>query len=144
MTGRPGRRTMDMNGGSFASYLARTPCVTLFCTLFYRGGNKMALRLPWVGGDRCRCTVEPSRGHIWCRVRRVRTVLSGLRGESPKIVSCTVGLFPLVRNSGTKIQPKEEVFGRISLRTSGQKLRSGPPNPGKNKHSRTDIPRGRP
>ena len=33
--------------------------------------------------------------------------------------------------SGTKIQPKEEVFGRISLRTSGQKLRSGPPNPGK-------------
>ena len=30
-----------------------------------------------------------------------------------------------------EIQPKEEVFGRISLRTSGQKLRSGPPNPGK-------------
>ena len=33
--------------------------------------------------------------------------------------------------SGAKIQPKEEVFGRISLRTSGQKLRSGPPNAGK-------------
>ena len=33
--------------------------------------------------------------------------------------------------SGTKIQPKEEVFGRTSLRTSRQKLRSGPPNPGK-------------
>ena len=46
--------------------------------------------------------------------------------------------------SGTKIQPKEEVFGRTSLRTSGQKLRSGPPNPGKNKHFGTDIPRGRP
>ena len=30
--------------------------------------------------------------------------------------------------SETEIQPKEEVFGRISLRTSGQKLRSGPPN----------------
>ena len=30
-------------------------------------------------------------------------------------------------DSGKKIQPKEEVFGRISLRTSGQKLRSGPP-----------------
>ena len=47
------------------------------------------------------------------------------------------GIYPgvlarkLPENSGTKIQPKEEVFGRISLRTSGQKLRSGPPNPGK-------------
>ena len=30
---------------------------------------------------------------------------------------------------GTKIQPKEEILGRISLRTSGQKLQSGPPNP---------------
>ena len=34
----------------------------------------------------------------------------------------------LVRN---EIQPKEEVFGRTSLRTSRQKLRSGLPNPGK-------------
>ena len=45
--------------------------------------------------------------------------------------------------SGTKIQPKEEVFGRISLRTSGQKLRSGPPNPGKKSNlertSRADV-----
>ena len=30
MTGRPGDRTMEMNGGSTASYLARTPCVPLF------------------------------------------------------------------------------------------------------------------
>ena len=37
----------------------------------------------------------------------------------------------MAHKSGTKIQPKEEVFGRRSLRTSGQKLRSGPPNPGK-------------
>ena len=34
-------------------------------------------------------------------------------------------------SSGTKNQPKEEVFGRMSLRTSGQKVRSGPPNPGR-------------
>ena len=41
-------------------------------------------------------------------------------------------LFPLKSRAGTKKeQPKEEVLGRISLRTSGQKLRSGPPNPGK-------------
>ena len=39
------------------------------------------------------------------------------------------------RISETKNQPKEEVFGRTSLQTSGQKLRSGCPNPGKkNKH----------
>ena len=43
-----------------------------------------------------------------------------------------------------KVSPKTEVFGRTSLRTSGQKLRSGPPNPGKNKHLGTDMPRGRP
>ena len=34
-------------------------------------------------------------------------------------------------NSETKNQPKEEVFGRTSLWTSGQKLRSGLPSPGK-------------
>ena len=33
MTGRPGHRTMEMNGGSSAPYLARTPCVPLFCAL---------------------------------------------------------------------------------------------------------------
>ena len=38
---------------------------------------------------------------------------------------------PPLLASGTKIQPKEEVSGRTSLRTSRQKLRSGPPNPGK-------------
>ena len=30
MTGRPGDRTMEMNGGSAASYLAHTPRVALF------------------------------------------------------------------------------------------------------------------
>ena len=47
------------------------------------------------------------------------------------------------RLSGTKNQPKEEVLARISLRTSGQKLRSGPPNPGKTsilgRTSRADV-----
>ena len=33
--------------------------------------------------------------------------------------------------SGTQKQPKEEAFGRISLWTSGEKLQSGSPNPGK-------------
>ena len=34
-------------------------------------------------------------------------------------------------NKETKNQPKEEVLGWTSLRTTGQKLRSDPPNPGK-------------
>ena len=46
MTGRPGSRTMEMIGGSSAPYLDCTPCVPLFCTLFNRGGNRGAFRLP--------------------------------------------------------------------------------------------------
>ena len=55
-----GRRTMEMIGGSSASYLAHTPCVPLFCTLINRGGNRKASRLPGEGGDEFHCTVEPS------------------------------------------------------------------------------------
>ena len=58
MTGRPGDRTMEMNGGSIASYLARTP----------RSESKGAFRLPGATWDHFRCTVEPSPGHIWCRI----------------------------------------------------------------------------
>ena len=36
MTGRPGYLKMEMNGGSSASYLARTPCVPLFSTCLIR------------------------------------------------------------------------------------------------------------
>ena len=50
--------------------------------------------------------------------------------------------------SETKNQPREEVFCQTSLRTSGQKLESGPPNPGKSmhcaKHFAKHMPRGRP
>ena len=34
----------------FRVYLARTPCVPLVCTLFIRGGNRKAFRLPGAGG----------------------------------------------------------------------------------------------
>ena len=50
MTGRPGYRTMEMIGGSSAPYLARTPCVPLFCASFNRVGNKERFRLLGVGG----------------------------------------------------------------------------------------------
>ena len=67
MTGRLRYRTLEMIGGSSAPHLARTPCVPLFCTLFSRGGNRRAFRLPGAGGDHFHCTVEPSAGHIRCR-----------------------------------------------------------------------------
>ena len=51
MTGRPGCRTMATNGGSSASYLARTPCVPLYCTLFNRGGKRRAFRVPGREGN---------------------------------------------------------------------------------------------
>ena len=44
----------------------------------------------------------------------------------PFCTACTPNSYP-----GAKNQTKEEVLGRISVRTSSQKLRSGPPNPGK-------------
>ena len=61
MTGRPGCRTMEMNRGSSAPYLARTP----------RGGDRRVFRLPGEGGDHFHCAVEPSPGHIRCRISEV-------------------------------------------------------------------------
>ena len=40
MTGQPGYRTIEMIGGSSASYLAPTPCVPFCYTLYNRGGNR--------------------------------------------------------------------------------------------------------
>ena len=70
MTGRPGDRTMEMNGGSTASYLARTPCVPAFLLVSIGLEANEGFRLPGATWDRFRCTVEPSPGspgHIWCR-----------------------------------------------------------------------------
>ena len=70
MTGRPGHRTVEMIGGSSASYLARTPCVPLFVHCLIRvespTGDRRAFRLPGEGGDHFHCTVEPSPGHTIC------------------------------------------------------------------------------
>ena len=74
MTGRPGYRTMEMTGGSSASYLARTPCVPSFCTFFNSPGNRRVFRLPGEGGDHFHCTVEPSPGHIRCRKKENNTI----------------------------------------------------------------------
>ena len=58
---------MEMNGGSSASYLARTLASPCF-DLFNGGGNRRVLRLPGEGGDHLHSAVAPSPGHIRCRV----------------------------------------------------------------------------
>ena len=64
MTGRPGYRTMEINGRSFRAvprlYTLRSP-VLYFVN---RGGNIRAFRLAGAGGDHFNCAVEPSPGHI--------------------------------------------------------------------------------
>ena len=50
MTGRPGHRTMEINGGNSAAYLARTPCAPLFCTCLVGVETEGRFRLPgWAG-----------------------------------------------------------------------------------------------
>ena len=43
------------------------PLHSLVCTMFNKGGNRRAFRLPGVGGDHFHCKVEPSPGHFRCR-----------------------------------------------------------------------------
>ena len=60
MTGRPGCRTMEMNGGSSASYVPRLrPLLSLVSTLLNRSGNRRAFDYQERAGDHFHCTVEP-------------------------------------------------------------------------------------
>ena len=68
MTVRPGCRTMEINGGSSASYLACTLAFPCFVPFFNRGGNRRAFRLPGEGEDHFHRGVEPSPGQIRCRI----------------------------------------------------------------------------
>ena len=72
---------MEMNCGSSASYLARTPCAPLFCALLTRVGNRRALDYQGMAGIISIVRwVEPSPGHI------PKYLLSGVwrRGEIGK------------------------------------------------------------
>ena len=61
MTGRPGERTMEINGGSTTSYLARTLVVWL--VLFSRSGIREAfLKLPGSTLDHFCLSVDRKRG----------------------------------------------------------------------------------
>ena len=62
MTGRPGDRTMEMNGRSTVSYLACAPCVPVLLLVFI--GPEAKGISEWA---HFRCAVEPSPGHIRCR-----------------------------------------------------------------------------
>ena len=59
------------------------PLRSLVCTLFNKGGSRGAFRLPGAGGDHFHCTVEPSPGHIRCRV----THRIGANPEKPDSVN---------------------------------------------------------
>ena len=81
MIGRAGCRTMEMDGGSSASHLARAPCVPLFCVLFNTGGNRRASGLPREGGDHFYCAVEPSPVTFGVELK-IRVVQASHRGPT--------------------------------------------------------------
>ena len=67
MTGRPGRRTKEMFGGSTASYLARTPRIPLFVLIFI--GLEIKKRLDYQGRAGSTSIVRwTPPGHIRCRM----------------------------------------------------------------------------
>ena len=118
MTGQPGHRTMEMNGGSSAPYLACTPCVPLFCTLFLGGGSRRAFRLPGASGDHFHCMVEPSPGHIlgsffWGLEMLWATHRAGDSKFDPR-VGPRVALQPGPR-VGPRVRPREPPRRLISL-----------------------------
>ena len=92
---------MGMNGGSSAQHLACTPCVPLFSTLFTKGGSRGAFRLPGAGRDHFHCTVEPSPGHIRCRLAFTSVPVK-------------------VRDGETRIKMKFAVLRRGALRAEGK------------------------
>ena len=55
MTGRPGNRTIEMNGRSTASYFARTLCVPVFLLIYAGLEANGAFRLPGAMWENLRC-----------------------------------------------------------------------------------------
>ena len=118
MTGRPGCRTMEMIGGSSASYLARTPCVSLFSTLFTRLETEGLLDYQGRAGDHFHCTVEPSPGHIRCRKVPCEISLWKKKGKNAPTSFCrSAGTTVMARYKkhscwASKPQDKEGVQGQ--------------------------------
>ena len=112
MTGRPGYWTMEMNGGSSVPYLALYPLRSLVCTSFKKGGSRRAFRLPGAGGDHFHCTVEPSPGHILCRLWALwarRAQMTPVAGKRDRAHHATWGGGP------SKRQAKAQKLNTCSL-----------------------------
>ena len=58
------------------------PLRSLVCTLFNKGGSRRVFRLPRAGGDHFHCTVEPSPGHIRCRIMELGGAQAGQRAQT--------------------------------------------------------------
>ena len=111
MTGRPGHRTMGMNGGSSAPHLARTPCVPLLSTLFNRGGNRRAFRLLGAGG-----------GIISIVRWNLRPVIFGVDKSQQKKKSAKERRFCTSVNSTGDFSPKSPFFPISKLYVRHQKV----------------------
>ena len=121
MTGRP--VPDNGNGGSSVSYLARTPCVPSFYTLFNRAGNRKACRLPGEGGDHFHWTVEPPHGHIWCREnasdcngsRRIFPGLQKRRSFAKEVIRILCGSHSLFKFSELWSRGQESKVNKASI-----------------------------
>ena len=90
VTGWPGDRTMEMNGGSTASYLARTPCIPVFSLFKSSSGSEGAFRLPGATWDHFRCAVELLLGHARAQKRLLAAENTcEWRGNQRTIRPCT-------------------------------------------------------
>ena len=109
MTGRPGDPTMEMNGGSAAPYVARTPRVLLFMLILIGLEAKGLFRLPGARWERFRCAVEPLPGHV-----RYRPEIHDFQYAFPRPF---VGM-PFVRRVFAPIIRSQKSFREITLNYS--------------------------
>ena len=95
-----------------------TSCVPLFCSSFHLGGNRRAFRLLGEGGDHFHCTVEPSPGHIRCRIWQTLGATPGPRNvpgtnricpwDKPTSSPGTRPGFLLLWHNGSPVCPRDK------------------------------------
>ena len=137
------------------SYLARTPCVPLFCSLFKGMETELLLepRIPAEGGHHAHRTVEPSPCHIRCQkispysgssekqqklkqpknfvVVHADTTQILLQRHPPNKNLHQICEMPICSVWLRKISPKRKFAAGRPCGHPAKKTRSGPPSPGK-------------